>query len=186
MCWRGNIVSHERMRTVASRLLGPHGGKRRRMLKRLLIAGGITAALCISILGFFAYKFRELYVVQTSADASPNEVKFLQLPSTASHIGFYQNGEYEFAEFKITERELLRIFPKFKFREIQEPVTLMPNKFGDPKMMPGFYEPISSSVSQSLTITNGLKYVERFPNNGGYTVYYDRSKSRAFYDFSWH
>jgi hypothetical protein len=143
-------------------------------IRRIILAVGILAAL------FFAGRsFKQGYTVRTSANASPPEVTFLNLPSTTSRIGFFRDGVNYFAEFSLSESEFRQVFAQFEFRELSNQWTeVTPKKFGDPKLFE------RHSNMQPLVVTNGLRYQKRFSNGGGYNIIFDRAQSRAYYDFA--
>jgi len=132
-----------------------------------VIFGGLAAWIYLSL--------KEGYAVRTSADARPGE-GFLQLPPTASHIGYWRDGINYLAQFDIPEADFRRLFAEFPFREITEPVELWAWTFGDPAVFP------VGDSSKRVRITTGLRYHER--NGGLYDIVYDRERSRAYYDFS--
>ena len=146
--------------------------------KRKVVA--ILLALFAGVVALFAfgyYSLKEGYAIRTSSNASPADVTFLRLPPSATRIGFFRDGINYCAEFGVSEDEFRKMFAKFTFKEISQPTELTPKNFGDPQM----FEHLGM---QLVIVTNGLRYNERWSNGGGYTIIYDRSQSRAYYDFA--
>jgi hypothetical protein len=150
----------------------------RSVFKRLLAYAAIVAALLTGLGAWGYHELKKGYAINTSANAASEDVGFLRLPATASHIGFWRDGINYWAEFNVSEEDFKQLFLKFQFGEITQPLELMPKKFGNPKVFP------TDSDLQPVIITNGLRHHERWDNGGGYTITYDRPRSRAYYDFA--
>ena len=136
----------------------------------LLIAGGGFA--------FCAYRgLQQAYTLQTARDARPDEVKFLRLPPTASHVGYWRDGINYWAEFDIPEAAFRQLFHEFQFQELSEPLAVHPKVFGDPEVFP------PDARSTPISVSSGLRYNERWSNGGGYDIIYDRARSHGYYDF---
>jgi hypothetical protein len=134
----------------------------------------------VGVAALFAFGYHSLkegFAIRTSSNASPADVTFLRLPFTASRIGFFRDGINYCAEFSVSEDEFRHLFAQFAFTEISQPAEVAPKKFGDPEM----FEHLGANL---VVVTNGLRYNERWSNGGGYTIVYDRSQSRAYYDFA--
>jgi hypothetical protein len=146
--------------------------KRKTLALVLVLFGGVFALI------MFGYNdLKEGSTVRTSSNAAPADVTFLRLPPTASRIGYFRDGLNYCAEFGVTEREFGELFNEFKFQEISQPVVVQSMHYGDPQM----FHHLNANL---LMVTNGLHYRERRGNGGGYTIVYDRSQSRAYYDFA--
>lgn len=141
----------------------------------MLVLFFIVGVFVLLTLGY--YQLKEDYTVRTSSNAAPAKVTFLRLPPTASRIGYYRDGLNYCAEFSVTESEFRQLFARFTLHEIAQPVVVQAMKYGDPQM---FYH----ANADLFTVTNGLHYRERWRNGGGYTIVFDRSQSRAYYDFA--
>ena len=117
-------------------------------------------------------------MVRTGRDVRPKDVEFLNLPVSATAIGYWQDGIGYWAEFTAPEKDFRATFPEFAFGEITEPVKVRAGTFGDPN------NPPRASRTERVTVLNGLHYSERWSNGGGYEITYDRSRSRAYYVFN--
>ncbi len=147
--------------------------KKRKILTILLV----LFVSAVALFSFGYHRLKEEFSILTSSNASPAEVTFLRLPPTALRIGFFRDGINYCAEFSVTETEFRHLFAKFAFTEISQPTLVAPKKFGDPQM----FEHLGAG---RVVVTNGLCYKDRWSNGGGYIILYDRSQSRAYYDYS--
>lgn len=138
-----------------------------------------TLILAIGGCGFCAYRgIQEQYSIRTAKDARPQDISFLHLPQTASHIGYWRDGINYWAEFNIPENDFRRLFREFQFREITEPLTVYPKAFGDPAVS------LPYTRTAPVIVLMGLIYNESWSNGGGYNIVFDRSRSQAYYDFA--
>lgn len=93
---------------------------------------GVGAALA-----YFLYQnIKEAWTIHTSRDAPAEEVTFLDLPPTTSHIGYWRNGLNFWAEFDISEIEFRKLFSNFQFEDISKPIEIRPKTFGDREVFP--------------------------------------------------
>jgi hypothetical protein len=146
--------------------------------KRKFLFFLVAPALAIGGCGYCAYRgFQETYSIRTARDASPQDVSFLRLPPSASRIGYWRDGLNYCAEFDIPEDAFRSLFHKFHFDEISKPISVHLKPFGDPQVFPYHAD------TKPISITSGLSYHEQWSNGGGYNIIYDRSRSRAYYDF---
>ncbi len=147
--------------------------------KRKLLLFLVLPLLALGGCGYCAYRgIQEAFSIRTSSEARPEEVSFLHLPPTASHIGYWSDGINRCAEFDIPEDAFRHLFREFQLREITEPITVRPQVFGNPEVFPLHVR------TEPVTVSNGLRYSVRWSNGGGYNIVYDRSSSRAYYEYS--
>lgn len=138
----------------------------------------ILGIIVFLVLGLWAYhEFRETYSVHTSNSAKRSEV-FLPLPESVSDISYWRDGLNYWAEFTIPEEDFRLLFKRFNFSEIEKPITVHAKQYGNPDIFPPHGE------RRTIEVVSGLQYEERWGNGGGYDIVYDRSTSRAFYDFA--
>jgi hypothetical protein len=171
---RSSDVQGNRLQRCSPHLVGrlrasPVATKR----KTLLIL--VAAILVIGGCGYCAYQGSS---VRTERDAGPQDVSFLDLPASASRIGYWRDGINHWSEFDIPEDDFRSLFRDFQFREITEAIKVRSKTFGDPSVFP------PEAPNKPVTVSTGLSYNERWSNGGGYNIVYDRSRSRAYYDFS--
>ena len=141
-----------------------------------IIVGGLLGA---AILVFWTIRsFSVAYAIQTSANARPGEVTFLRLQEYASQIGYWRDGINCWAEFNIPESDFRILFDKHKFTEITRAQVLETMSFGNTNVFP------MNTHASDVEITNGLKFVERWDNGGGYEIFYNRADARAYYRFN--
>ena len=144
--------------------------------KRRIVLGVILGTIVTAIMMCGFHEIKDAYTTRSSTNALPSEVTFLRLPNTASQISFWRDGVNYFAEFNVSEDEFRRTFSKFTFLETS--FEIIPKGFNSSNAFP--YE----VKERSIFATNGLWYQKRFSNGGGCTIQYDRSRSRAYYDFA--
>ena len=139
---------------------------------------GATLSVIVG-LGYYACRsIKEHHSIHTARNARPQDVSFLNLPENASRIGYWRDGVNSLAAFEIPEDAFRRLFPEFQFREITEPPSIYPKVFGNPLVYP------TDVRTRLVIVSSGLKYNSRWSNGGGYNIVFDRSQSRAYYDFA--
>ena len=137
--------------------------------------------LAIGGCAYWAYQdLQESYTVRTKENAQPKEVTFLHLPPAVSRVAYWRDGANYFAEFNVTEKDFRRMFAKFQFHNITDPITVYPKVFGDPDIFP------TDGPHEGLSVFSGLCFRDHWDNGGGYYIIYDRLRSRAYYDFCTH
>ena len=146
--------------------------------KRKVITA-VVVFICLTALAVLTIRdFREAYSIRTAADAKAEDITFLRLPSSASHIGYWRDGLGYYAEFDIPEQDFRKLFRSFQFQEVTEALVVRPRKFGDPQTFP------SHAPTTPVEISSGLHYQEPWSNGGGYDIIYDRARARAYYSFA--
>lgn len=145
--------------------------------KYIFIVTGSLFSVIVFIL-WTVWSFHNTYAIRTSSDARPAEVMFLHLPESASQVGYWRDGCNYWADFNISESEFRQLFRQHELTEITKTNIIDALSFGNKAVFPtDTYEP-------NVEITNGLKFLERWDNGGGYEIFYDRANTRAYYRFN--
>lgn len=134
--------------------------------------------VCMSGVGFVIYQSFNVETV-TAANVAPGEVPFLRLPSTATNIGYWQDGNSWIAECNVPEHELAKILPNISLSEISSPTWVQPKIYGDRQLVP--YREQHSQPK--FEVKDGLFYHTEQSNGGGYDVVYDRAQSRLYFEY---
>lgn len=143
----------------------------------IFIGAGCFFSVIVFIL-WIILSFQNAYTIKTSSDAHLEEVTFLRLPESASQIGYWRDGCNYWATFQISELEFRQLFRRHELMEITESNVIDALSFGNIGVFP------TDTYDPNVVITNGLKFLERWSNGGGYEIFYDRANTKAYYRFS--
>ena len=146
------------------------------IIKRKVLLMVTLGVVVTAVMTYAFHEIKEAYTARSSTNALPGEVTFLRLPNAASEISFWRDGVNYYAEFNVTEDEFRRTFSKYTF--VETSFEIIPKGFNSLNAFP------YAVKERSIFATNGLWYQTRFSNGGGETIQYDRSRSRAYYNFA--
>jgi hypothetical protein len=111
--------------------------------------------------------------IETSASADVSQVTFVKLPSSATRIGYWNDGNFRVATASITEKEFREMFPSVKFVEIIDKEFYVESGYGNPEDGSFLHE-------WTTFATKGIHFRHVRDNGGGVHLVYDRKKGRAF------
>ena len=113
----------------------------------------------------------------SSSSATPSEVPFLDLPSDATTVRYWNHWHNRVAVFETSEEDFRAIFPSIHFVEITDSKFYYVGGFGDTSKPPWKQNMRAESSA-------GLFYQEIADNGGGETILYDRVTGTGYYEYT--